>query len=104
MTNNCPVCLSNEGVREYIYGLPMEQPDVDKYVAGGCCLSEDMPDFRCIKCGTDFYKDKDTYYNKFISDGSGINMKCNKCQEWFPILEGVDSHQCKPTSNRWSEY
>ena len=90
----CPVCKSKEGVREYLYGLPMEQPDPTKFVSGGCCFSEDMPDYKCVTCSTDFYKNSDKYQNRFISDGSGINFKCPDCEEWFPAIDGKVAHEC----------
>ena len=95
MTKKCPVCNSKEGVREYFYGLPMDQPDAGKYVVGGCCISEDMPDYKCIKCFTDFYRDSDKFHNRFISDSSvGISFQCKECEEWFPLMDGIDSHDC----------
>jgi DNA-directed RNA polymerase subunit RPC12/RpoP len=90
----CPVCNSKEGVREYLYGLLMEQPDPAKFVCGGCCFSEEMPDYKCITCSTDFYKNSEKYHNRFISDGSGINFKCPDCEEWFPAIGGKVAHEC----------
>ena len=57
----CPVCNSKEGVREYLYGMPSEEPDPTKFVTGGCCFSDDMPDYKCITCQTDFYKGSGRY-------------------------------------------
>lgn len=95
MTKKCPVCNSKEGVREYLYGLPMDQPDAGKYVLGGCCISEDMPNYKCIKCFTDFYIDSDKFHNRFISDSSvGIIFLCKECEEWFPLIDGIDAHDC----------
>jgi hypothetical protein len=68
----CPLCKTTEAVREYIYGLPESEPDESKYILGGCLIFENMPDYKCLKCSTDFYKDSDEYHNRFISDGSGI--------------------------------
>ena len=90
----CPVCNSIDGVREYLYGMPSEEPDPGKYVTGGCLVSDDMPDYKCITCSTDFYKDSEEYHNRFISDGSGINFKCPDCEEWFPVLGGSSKHEC----------
>jgi len=44
----CPVCKSAEGVRRYLYGMPSEEPDPAKFVIGGCLVSDDMPDYKCI--------------------------------------------------------
>jgi hypothetical protein len=30
-------------------------------VVGGCCVEEDMPDYKCISCEIDFYKDSAKY-------------------------------------------
>jgi hypothetical protein len=90
----CPVCNSIDGVREYLYGMPSEEPDPGKYVTGGCLVSDDMPDYKCITCSTDFYKDSEKYHNRFISDGSGIDFKCPDCEEWFPAIGGSIKHEC----------
>ena len=90
----CPICNSTQGVRRYLYGMPDEMPDPDKYVIGGCVVYEDMPDYKCVTCSTDFYKNSDKYHNRFISDGSGINFKCPDCDEWFPAISGSTAHEC----------
>ena len=88
----CPECLSETGIRKIMYGMPMEEPDPSKYVVGGCLISDDMPDYRCIKCGTDFYENSDKFHNRFVSDGTGILFQCKECKVWFPAL---DSHECE---------
>jgi hypothetical protein len=90
----CPVCKSVEGVRLYLYGMPSEEPDPTKFAIGGCLISEDMPDYKCITCSTDFYKNSEKYQNRFISDGSGINFLCPDCVEWFPALGEKVTHEC----------
>jgi hypothetical protein len=90
----CPVCKSTDGVRTYIYGLPSEEPDPAFFAVGGCLIEDDMPDFKCIKCSTDFYKNSNEYHNRFISDGTGINLKYPNCEEWFPALGGTNKHVC----------
>jgi hypothetical protein len=99
MKKNCPVCHSPKGVREFIYGMPSEEPDPFKYVLGGCLGSDDMPDYRCINCATDFYKDSDKFHNRFISDDSGVNFKCKECNQWIPVLTEIDWHECRPKVN-----
>lgn len=74
--------------------MPSEEPDPAKYVIGGCLVSDDMPDYKCIACSTDFYKDSEKYHNRFISDGSGINFKCPECEEWFAVIDGSIKHEC----------
>ena len=104
MKKKCPVCNSLDGVREFIYGMPSEEPDTTQYVLGGCCISDDMPDYKCIYCATDFYKDSDKYHNKFISDGSGINIQCKDCKEWFAIMDSPESHECTAINSPWEGY
>ena len=40
-------------MRMILWGMPAEEPDPDKYVVGGCCLSPTGvdPTHECIKCG-----------------------------------------------------
>ncbi|GEM_PF-1451768 len=91
----CPVCNSLDGVREFIYGMPSQEPDASKYVLDGCTISDDMPDYRCINCATDFYKGNNKFHNRFISDGSGISFLCKGCKEWIPALAEIDWHTCQ---------
>ena len=72
--------------------MPSEEPDPNKYVLGGCIISDDMPDYRCLNCATDFYKNNQIYSNRFVSDGTGILFQCRECKVWFPAL---DSHECE---------
>jgi hypothetical protein len=104
MTKTCPLCKTDKGVREYLYGMPSEEPDTSKFILGGCCISDEMPDYRCLACGTDFFKKGDEFRNRFISDGTGISFKCQKCQEWIPVLDGKDSHTCKTQASPWENY
>lgn len=48
---SCPSCLSDQIVRTILWGMPYEEPDPSEFVMGGCCVEEDMPEMRCIKCG-----------------------------------------------------
>ncbi len=75
--------------------MPSGELDASKYVLGGCTISDDMPDYRCIDCATDFYKGGDEFHNKFISDGSGISFLCRACKEWIPALSEIDWHDCQ---------
>jgi len=34
----------------------MEEPDRAKFVVGGCCMSDKMPDYKCINCEIDFFR------------------------------------------------
>lgn len=103
MKKKCPTCNSSEEVREFLYGMPSEEPDPKKYVVGGCFISDDMPDYRCLSCSTDFYKNGQIYQNRFVSDGTGINWKCKDCQEWIPG-EVFDLHVCAEKVDPWANY
>ena len=47
----CPECKSLDGVREIVYGLPIEPLDEEKYATGGCCITDEDPTRKCIRCG-----------------------------------------------------
>ena len=48
----CPKCKAVDSVRIILYGMPSSEPDPDRYVIGGCCISPDGidPEMECIKC------------------------------------------------------
>ena len=46
----CPNCNETAGIREIIYGLPMEPIDESKYSIGGCCVTEIDPSHKCLNC------------------------------------------------------
>jgi hypothetical protein len=48
--------------------MPSEEPDPAKYLVGGCCPPDEMPDYRCIKCSTEFDKKSNESRNRFITD------------------------------------
>lgn len=54
--------------------MPDGEPDEGKYLLGGCLVSDDMPDYKCINCNTSFYKVSGRFHNRFIDDGSGISI------------------------------
>ena len=91
----CPICRSTEGVREYFYGMPTEAPDPAKFVIGGRVVFEDMPDYKCLTCSTDFYEKFAKYHNRFVSsDASGISFQCPNCKEWYPAVSDTGDHKC----------
>ena len=57
----CPACGSNH-VADILYGLPdfsdelCAELDAGKTVLGGCCLTGDDPEWRCVDCEMDVYK------------------------------------------------
>ena len=48
----CPKCKAVDSVRIILYGMPSSEPDPDRYVIGGCCVSPDGidPEIECFKC------------------------------------------------------
>jgi DNA-directed RNA polymerase subunit RPC12/RpoP len=55
MNRKCPTCNSSEGVRKFLYGMPIGEPDGSKYVLGGCDVIEGAPDYKCLTCGLEFH-------------------------------------------------
>ena len=55
----CPKCGSGEIV-PIVYGYPleslMEEAKQGKVELGGCCVSDNDPDFKCKSCGSEFRK------------------------------------------------
>ena len=47
----CPECGSVGGLREIIYGLPIQPFDDELYETGGCCISGKDPTLMCQECG-----------------------------------------------------
>lgn len=77
---NCPGCHTDGGIRTILRGMPSEEPDPDEFVIGGCCIEEDMPEMKCIKCGWQgslIEAEKATRNRRFIwtdDDAPGINF------------------------------
>lgn len=53
----CPRCSSTD-IAEIVWGLPdmesFREKDPAKYVFGGCCVSDDDPEYSCNNCGEEF--------------------------------------------------
>ena len=47
----CPACNSADGIRKIVYGLPDGPLDEEKFVIGGCCITDEDPTRKCIHCG-----------------------------------------------------
>ena len=74
--------------------MPSEEPDPAKYVIGGCLIDDDMPDYKCIKCSTVFYKGSKKSHNRFIMDSlEGITITCGKCKAEYEAIDG-SKHLC----------
>ena len=49
-TTHCPQSKTVGSLRKILWGMPDKEPDASKYVIGGCCISDEDPDFACINC------------------------------------------------------
>jgi hypothetical protein len=58
MKKKCPTCNSIDGVRIIIWGMPLEEPDESKYYIGGCLVDDPTPDYKCITCGWEGFKNE----------------------------------------------
>ena len=45
----CPACSSPE-VKEIAYGFPSADFDFEKYEVGGCCVTDNDPEYFCKSC------------------------------------------------------
>ena len=57
LMKRCPRCSSTD-IAKIVWGLPnmesFKKEDKDKYVFGGCCVSDDDPEYSCNNCGEEF--------------------------------------------------
>lgn len=57
----CPVCGSKK-IARIMYGLIapteklLQQKKAGEIVFGGCIISDDDPEWKCVSCGQEFYK------------------------------------------------
>jgi hypothetical protein len=69
MMITCPNCVSSEGIRKILYGMPDEEPDLTKYLVGGCIFDSNSPTHECINCGWQRFKNRFVYDEE---DASGL--------------------------------
>ena len=50
LTAACPACGEVGGLKRILYGMPGSDFDFDKYIVGGCVISEVDPEIGCTKC------------------------------------------------------
>ena len=48
---SCPSCGVKGGLKKILYGMPGQDFDFEKYIVGGCCVTERDPEIGCVKCG-----------------------------------------------------
>lgn len=46
----CPKCNEMGKIKEVLYGMPSEDYNQEKFVLGGCCISDDDPEIQCTNC------------------------------------------------------
>ena len=84
MSETCPYCKRQSGLREIIYGMPAEPLDEERFYVGGCCVSPLSPTWKCIECGWEGW-------SLNSSGGQRINgINCPICNETgkFQFLDG----------------
>ena len=65
----CPACNSADGIRKIVYGLPDGPLDEEKFVIGGCCITDEDPTRKCIHCGW-----KGRYIKRNLGVGNEIRV------------------------------
>jgi len=68
---HCPAC-GDTRVVDIIYGMPGPElfmaSERGEVALGGCCVDGADPSWRCLGCGTDFYRER---LRALIGDDSG---------------------------------
>ena len=54
----CPGCGASGSIQEIVYGMPGSDFEFDKYIVGGCCVTENDPDIGCKECGWEGFSAK----------------------------------------------
>ena len=86
--DKCPKC--GAPVYPILYGLPVmsEEEYFNTYhehvIYGGCCISEDDPEWACSKCGAEIYNAKHIPYTK-----KDAYAKRPKCQDESRIVKYI---------------
>lgn len=50
-TRSCPLCNEKGGLKRIVFGMPSWDFDFERYIVGGCCVTERDPEIGCVKCG-----------------------------------------------------
>lgn len=50
-TTSCPSCGVKGGLKRILNGMPDSDFDFEKYIVGGCCVTDNDPEIGCVKCG-----------------------------------------------------
>lgn len=46
----CPKCNEMGKIKEILYGMPSEDYNQEKFVLGGCCITDNDPEIQCTSC------------------------------------------------------
>ena len=49
--SSCPNCGVKGTLKKIIYGMPSDDFDFEKYIVGGCVVSDLDPEIGCRRCG-----------------------------------------------------
>ena len=47
----CPSCRKRGVLKRIVYGLPGADFNFEKYIVGGCCVTDKDPEIGCSNCG-----------------------------------------------------
>ena len=94
MAEDCPKCGTEGEVRLYLDEMSRNEPEATLFVVSDSLIAQGLPGYHCFACGTDYFENGGEASNRFISDGSGVSIKCRKCQRWVSLMDGLDSHVC----------
>ncbi len=50
-TASCPRCGEKGSLKKILYGMPGADFDYEKYIVGGCVISDIDPEIGCSLCG-----------------------------------------------------
>ena len=50
-TASCPQCGEQGSLKKILYGMPGSDFDHEKYIVGGCVISDFDPEIGCTSCG-----------------------------------------------------
>ena len=96
MPGKCPKC--GAPVYRIIYGLPAmpEEEYFKKYhehvIYGGCCISEDDPEWACSKCGAEIYNAKHIPYSKKDAYAKLDAMLSDEDKEIMKTGDAIEFH------------
>ena len=49
-TASCPSCGGVGVLKKIVFGMPDKDFDHNRFISGGCCVTEDDPEIGCVQC------------------------------------------------------